>query len=565
MNNIKLINQINQLLHNKGVKQETRIDLLIELLENNKKKDTCDDCELMKKYDDILSIINSFDYSNKDLIQELFMSLCSKLTKYNLDQFYTPLTISQFINVLMLFGDEYNAIDPAGGTGDLLLYYKGHKTIWDIDENALKLCKFNFELNKQNDYELVCKNSLLNFDDDQCKYSYVTINPPFGSSTVVTERNILDKFELGKNKKKQEIGILFVELGLKLLKNNGIMFIILPSGYMGNGNKTCSELRNLILKNRVIASIELPRNTFKRSGTGVNTYLLIVQKLDLVAIKRKPYDIFISGLDNIGYNLTKKDTPLKYKIVGATGEQLCDDNGNPILDNDFEEVYKKISYYCYKNKLKEFNLHNECVSDCDGGYECPIETISTSKLSDGILDIKRYRQNYLNILQNLQHLKSKKVCDFSKIITDVAKIVKTEKYKYIDIGEISSPLHSYKELFGWELPSRAKYSVKKYDILVSKLEGTMSYCVILDDNDNYIATNGLTVIRPNNMDSLYILLTNIMTKTFVEQHTAYLTGSIMASLSDKDISKFLIDDKTSNIESTKKIVNALEELQKLRM
>jgi hypothetical protein len=88
------------------------------------------------------------------------------------------------------------------------------------------------------------------------------------------------------------------------------------------------------------------------------------------------------------------------------------------LDNDFEEVYKKISYYCYKNKLKEFNLHNECVSDCDGGYECPIETISTSKLSDGILDIKRYRQNYLNILQNLQHLKSKKVCDFSKIITD---------------------------------------------------------------------------------------------------------------------------------------------------
>ena len=46
---------------------------------------------------------------------------------------------------------------------NLLLYYNGNKTIWDIDENALKLCKFNYELNKQRDYNLVCKNSLENF------------------------------------------------------------------------------------------------------------------------------------------------------------------------------------------------------------------------------------------------------------------------------------------------------------------------------------------------------------------------------------------------------------------
>jgi hypothetical protein len=36
MDNSKIINQINQLFHNKGVKQEERFNLLIELLENNK-------------------------------------------------------------------------------------------------------------------------------------------------------------------------------------------------------------------------------------------------------------------------------------------------------------------------------------------------------------------------------------------------------------------------------------------------------------------------------------------------------------------------------------------------
>jgi type I restriction-modification system DNA methylase subunit len=189
---------------------------------------------LETKYTDIIELINAFDYSNKDIIQELFMLFGNKLTKFKLDQFYTPLTISKFICHLMNFGETIKAIDPAGGTGDLLLYYKGHKTIWDIDSSALKLCRFNYQLNKFNDSEfhLECRNSLSHFEDSLNSFDYVTMNPPFGSSTTITERSILDKFDLGRGKKKQEIGVLFLELGLKLLKNNGIMFIVVPSGYV---------------------------------------------------------------------------------------------------------------------------------------------------------------------------------------------------------------------------------------------------------------------------------------------------------------------------------------------
>jgi hypothetical protein len=118
-------------------------------------------------------------------------------------------------------------------------------------------------------------------------------------------------------------------------KENGILFIIVPSGYVGNGNKMYSDMRNLILKNRLIACISLPENTFKRSGTGVNTYLLIIQKkVDPCNIS---YNIFISRINNIGYNLTKKETPIKYKIVKETGDIIFDHLHNPILDNDLEE------------------------------------------------------------------------------------------------------------------------------------------------------------------------------------------------------------------------------------
>ena len=550
MDNSKLINQINQLFHNKGVKQEDRFNTLIILLEKN--KNNIPD----EKFNDITALINSLDYTNCDLIQEIFMTIGSKYTKFNLDQFYTPLTISKFISRFMEIGDDKSAIDPAGGTGDLLLFYKGNKTVWDIDENALKLCKFNYDLNKQSNYDLVCKNSLESYESSEATYSYSVMNPPFGSNTVITDKKILNKFELGKGKKKQEIGILFLELGLKLLKENGILFIIVPSGYVGNGNKTCSEMRDLILKNRLIASISLPENTFKRSGTGVNTYLLIIQKK--TSPTEETYNILISNLNNIGYNLTKKETPLKYKIVKETGETIFDDTGKPVLDNDLDNLYDSLCSFVNDNSIlgiKTLNTHSE--------YD--YEYINKGSLTLNILDIKRYLQTYLDVVDTLKSSGAVKLNSLCEIITAATKINKKKLYKYIDISEINSPLYGYKSLYGWELPSRAKYTLKKYDILVSKLQGTMSYCVILDDNDNYIATNGVSVIRPNNLNTLYILISNIMSSNFRSQHNAYLTGSIMASLSDDDISEFLIDNKSVDVATTTKILETLETLQRLRV
>ena len=55
-----------------------------------------------------------------------------------------------------------------------------------------------------------------------------------------------------------------------------------------------------------------------------------------------------------------------------------------------------------------------------------------------------------------------------------------------------------------------------------------------------------------------------MSKDFVIQHTAFLTGSIMSSLSETDIEEFLVDDKNVDVESTKRILETLKTLQQLR-
>lgn len=535
--NSKIINNINQILHNKGVKQEDRLDRLLYLL-NNKNE--------IKELDNLL---NKLDRNNKELMQEIFMLFGNKFTKYKLDQFYTPLTISEFINNLMTFGNSEKAIDPAGGTGDLLVHYQGNKTIWDIDDNALKLCKLNYDLNKHKNYNLECKNSLRDYIPYENTFDYSVLNPPFGSNTLITDENILNNFVMGKGKKKQEIGILFVELGLKLLKDNGIMFIIIPSGYVGNSNNNCSEMRNLILENKVLASIELPRNTFKRSGTGVNTYLLIVQKKKT----KRDYPILISRLNNIGYNLKNKNTPVKYKVEKSSGKVLLDKNKNKIRDNDFNDLKDQITLFIKKAKIKGLNKSNN---------EKKYEYIRSNSLENNIIDVKRYMKSYKSVISEIKNGKYKRVKDLCKILNSKDKIEDNKEYLYIDISEINTPLYNGKELYGYELPSRAKYSLKKYDILVSKLEGDISYCVILDDNNNYISTNGVCVLRCEKIENVYILFGNLISKKFKVQHEAFLTGSIMACLSDDELGNILVSTEI-NTKQIKSMLKALEDYKKI--
>ena len=75
--NLKIINQINQLFHNKGVKQDDRFKILMILLEKNNNN------IIDEKFNDIILLLNALDYTNCELIQEIFMTIGSKYTKFN--------------------------------------------------------------------------------------------------------------------------------------------------------------------------------------------------------------------------------------------------------------------------------------------------------------------------------------------------------------------------------------------------------------------------------------------------------------------------------------------------
>jgi predicted RNA methylase len=528
-NNNVFVTEINQLLHNEGILLDNRLEIIIDIL-NNSLYETEIVSEISEPLKDkISSIINSVTIDNDEIFQILFMFYCNKNNKINLDQFYTPYTIGKFLCKLMIPGKK--VIDPACGTGDLIKSYDGDINLWDVSEDALEICSQNYRLNNK-ECKISCLNSIIECEKDNGSYDYFVLNPPFGTSTVISETNVLDKYTLGKGKKKEELGILFIERGINLLKNEGIGFIIVPNGYLGNSTKNITALKEYIINLRIISILELPSGTFSRSGTGVSTSIIIIQKIEAIG----NYNIFIEKIENIGYILNRKNTPYKYKT--ENGKYVIKDN-KPVLDNDFDECDLKLSYFVENEKIKGMRKDSK---------KYDYEILNRRDVMNNILDINRYLKKYKSVIDSSKKNEYMKIKDYIVRKPDIKpEIILDNEYLYLDIKQITSPIYSKtNNMYGYDLPSRAKISVRKNDIIVSKLKGKISFTIILDDVDNIICSNGFALLRPKDYDSAVIIFANLFTSEFKIQHNALCTGSIMETISESDIQNIYINPNIDN-------------------
>ena len=201
-------------------------------------------------------------------------------------------------------------------------------------------------------------------------------NPPFGSKGKVTDKRILEQFDLAykwtKTKDKtfekttklqngQVPDILFIERCLEFLKPYGRMAIVLPDGDLTNS--TLEYVRYFIdQKARFVAVVSLPSETFVHSGASVKGSVLFLQKLpkeELEKLKHRNYKIFTAVIEKIGYDIRgrtvfKKDDEgniikKEIKILnhdGAKQKQLL-----PIIDTDIPDIIEQFRKFIKEEKL----------------------------------------------------------------------------------------------------------------------------------------------------------------------------------------------------------------------
>jgi len=241
----------------------------------------------------------------------------------------------------------------------------------EINDQIARVCKMNMIIHDDGHTNVISTDSLKNVDEitkqhkgfKKNQFDILLTNPPFGAVIKSTEKDYLDKYELGKGKKNQKTEILFIERCLDFLKPNGKMAIVLPDSI--TINSSLQKVRDYIFEQTQILSIvSLPDIAFVHYGANVKSSLLFLRRLGSKETHRE-YPVFMALAERIGYT--------------ATGKK--DDNDLPVIIKHYNKFLKQ--------KTERLKIA--------AGYEDKIFTISSSELRGRRIDPKGYTKKFRKI------------------------------------------------------------------------------------------------------------------------------------------------------------------------
>lgn len=217
------------------------------------------------------------------------------------------------------------------------------------------------------------------------KFDVVLTNPPFGEDRAYAPKDpkdleVIQCYELwnlygqknelnsneedrdlkGQKKKKKDdtpkqatkidLGVVFLENAYRILKDNGRLGIVLSNSIASIDSHRIAR-QWLMDKMRIVAMFDMPANVF--AETGVNTTIIVAYKPsddELERLKGQNYEIFVRDIQKVGYEVktskrVKFFSPI-YKINYETFETEIDQDGNPVLDEDFTQTITDFRNWC---------------------------------------------------------------------------------------------------------------------------------------------------------------------------------------------------------------------------
>lgn len=146
-------------------------------------------------------------------------------------------------------------LEPSGGVGAIADFLKTKGE--NVDLVIVELLKENQDILKGKGYSPVC-GSFLDYpipEKEEQKFDFVFMNPPFSVKG--------DKYAF----------MTHIYHAMKMLKTNGELIAIVPTGWISGNTKKEEAFRNLVSEQGGELST-LPRGTFKESGTNIETKVI---------------------------------------------------------------------------------------------------------------------------------------------------------------------------------------------------------------------------------------------------------------------------------------------------
>lgn len=517
-------------------------------------------------------------HSKRDVVQTFYMKFAKALYKWDMAQYFTPTTVTDFLVEIInpQFGEH--VADPACGSADFLVaafriarkYNPGFADcIWGIDNssNAVQVAVLNMLLNGDGKTNVIKDDSLENIEKYIEKYDILTCNPPFGTKILEKRPKVLRQYDLGfewSTKEdgtfektetlltQQETGILFIEVCVKECRPDGRIAIILPNGYLGNRSLKYKIVREWLLRHtRLAAIVSLPRFTFKSSGADVSASVLYLEKRSVPLEKLSDdtsYQFAVELIEKVGWDAGNKKAAPIYKRNPEDGSLIIDETGSPIIDCDFNSAIKRIVASDAANCF-DWLARGRTVDSTIEGWSISIDNVYNDP--DLTMDPKRYGEKAVtlrNALMAKPHLFLGDIVDFIPERQNVhgkpVSVSKSQLYQYVEIQDIGFGDYHSKETRGWELPSRAKHFSEADDIYVGAIWGSaVKWCYIPQGITNVVVTNGCfrCRVRPGMEKYTADLLAYLNSEGWGVQMRSFARGSDgLAEICEDDAKKVVI-------------------------
>ena len=192
------------------------------------------------------------------------------------------------------------------------------------------------------------------------KFDIVLTNPPFGDARAWepkgNDKNIAECYELWNRYKQNKIdlGVIFLENAVRILKENGRMAIVL-SNSIASIDAHKSARKWLCENMRITAIIDLPPNIFAEAG--VSPTIIIAykpSKEELEQLKANNYQVFSKEIKKVGYEVKTKNKvkcfETQYKLNPNTFEKEINEDGTAKLDEEFTETVREFKNWCNKQE-----------------------------------------------------------------------------------------------------------------------------------------------------------------------------------------------------------------------
>lgn len=314
----------------------------------------------------VVQILQEISLSKADLDTkgEAFEHFLGKIFKGEMGQYFTPRELVRFM-VSFLEPNEFDYVtDPACGSGGFLLEVLEQirtRLFRELEERDADRRWLDFALDQVWGIEIssqlsrVAMMNMILHEDGHTniengdaldhpetwvkegirkyfgrKFSLLLTNPPFGAAIKWEEKQYLERYKLGKGRKRQKAEILFIEKSLEFLKPGGRLGIVLPDGILNSSS--LQYVRNFIAERaQILGIISLPQGAFTYYGSGVQASLVFLRKKKRGEKLSENYPIFMAETKHIGYDTTGRPDKNEFPEILETWHNFKEH----YLDDDF--------------------------------------------------------------------------------------------------------------------------------------------------------------------------------------------------------------------------------------